>query len=184
VPRRLTAPARELADDVIRLEPLTVAHADEFAWVADGDPDIVEYTRIPSDAGAEFVRTWLQRYETGWDDGTRAGFAVRPAEGGEVLGFAAFVSLDLEARQGEIGYALPPHGRGRGAATRSVDLLTRWGFDELELIRIELWIDVRNEASARVAERCGYRLDGVLRSMHFKEGRRQDFAIWSRLASD
>jgi RimJ/RimL family protein N-acetyltransferase len=35
-----------------------------------------------------------------------------------------------------------------------------------------------------VAERAGYRLDGVLRSKHFKEGLRTDLGIWSRLRSD
>jgi RimJ/RimL family protein N-acetyltransferase len=183
VPRRLTPPEPQLADDAIRLEPLAASHAPEFGWAL-GDPDIIEFTRVPSDADPDFLETWLGRYEAAWADGSRAGFAIRPADGGAVIGFASYVSLDLDGRQGEIGYALAPEGRGRGAATRSVDLLTRWGFDELELMRIELWIDVRNEASARVAERCGYRLDGVLRSVHFKEGRRQDFAIWSRLASD
>jgi RimJ/RimL family protein N-acetyltransferase len=152
--------------------------------VAAGDPDILEYTRMPSEPDGGFVESWLRRYEDGWQDGSRAGFAVRPAAGGAVLGFAAYVSLDLEGRQGEIGYALARDGRGRGAASRSVDLLTRWGFEMLELERIELWIDVRNHASVRVAERCGYRLDGVLRSVHFKEGRRHDFGIWSRLVSD
>jgi RimJ/RimL family protein N-acetyltransferase len=43
---------------------------------------------------------------------------------------------------------------------------------------------VENTASQRVAGRCGYRLDGVLRSLHVKEGLRADVGVWSRLASD
>jgi RimJ/RimL family protein N-acetyltransferase len=182
VPRRLAVP--DLGDDVVHLEPLAAALAPEFAWVTDGDEGINEYTRIPTGADGAFLESWLSRYEDGWVDETRAGFAIRPASGGAVIGFAAYVSLDLAAQEGEIGYAVAPDGRGRGVATRAVDLLTRWGFEMLGLERIELWIDVRNEASARVAERCGYRLDGVLRSVHFKEGRRQNFGIWSRLAGD
>ena len=115
MPRRLTAPDPELRDDVVRLEPLAAALAPEFGWVAAGDEDILEYTRIPSAADGVFVESWLGRYEAGWEDGTRAGFAVRGADGGAVFGFAAYVSLDLEARQGEIGYALAPEGRGRGS---------------------------------------------------------------------
>jgi RimJ/RimL family protein N-acetyltransferase len=65
-----------------------------------------------------------------------------------------------------------------------VALLTRWGFDELGLERIELRIDSANAASVRVAERAGYCLEGVLRSKHFKEGLRTDLGIWSRLRSD
>jgi RimJ/RimL family protein N-acetyltransferase len=47
-----------------------------------------------------------------------------------------------------------------------------------------LIIDVENQASARVAERCGYRREGVMRSLHLKRGRRIDAALWSRLPSD
>ena len=77
-----------------------------------------------------------------------------------------------------------PAARGRGASLRAVELLTRWGFDELGLERLELRIDVTNLASERVAERAGYSQDGVLRNVHFKEGLRSDTGIWSRLSTD
>jgi len=47
-----------------------------------------------------------------------------------------------------------------------------------------LEIDIANPASERVAERYGYRLEGVRRSAHFKEGRRADVGVWSRLRDD
>jgi RimJ/RimL family protein N-acetyltransferase len=46
---------------------------------------------------------------------------------------------------------------------------------KLDALRVELWIDVLNEPSKRVAERCGYVREGVLRSVYFKQGRRQRF---------
>jgi RimJ/RimL family protein N-acetyltransferase len=63
-------------------------------------------------------------------------------------------------------------------------LLTRWGFEELGLLRLELRIDVENPASESVAARAGYRKDGVLRNLHFKDGLRSDVAVWSRLSQD
>jgi RimJ/RimL family protein N-acetyltransferase len=155
-----------------------------MAWVLDGDPEIDRFTRIPSGADGSFLVSWLDRYERGWEDGDRAGFAVRDARGGGVIGFAAYVQLDLERQEGEIGYAVHAPARGRGAARRAVGLLTRWGFDALRLERIELRIDPSNAASARVAERSGYRLDGVLRNTYFKDGLRSDTGVWSRLAAD
>ena len=184
VPRRLTRPDPPLSDDAILLEPLRRSLAPEFDWAAASDPEIVRFTLIPTNPDATFLAEWLGRYESGWLDGTRAGFAIRGADGEAVLGFAGIVALDLDEREGEIGYALPPEGRGRGTATRAVSLLTRWGLVELGLERLELRIDARNTASERVAERCGYRRDGVLRSVHVKEGLRADMGIWSRLASD
>ena len=50
--------------------------------------------------------------------------------------------------------------------------------------RPELLIGVENDASKRVAERNGYRFEGVLRSLHFKLGVREDTEIWSRLPDD
>jgi len=43
---------------------------------------------------------------------------------------------------------------------------------------------VTNDASKRVAERNGYRLEGVLRSLYFKQDLRADTELWSRLVSD
>jgi RimJ/RimL family protein N-acetyltransferase len=45
-------------------------------------------------------------------------------------------------------------------------------------------IDVTNEASVRVAERAGYRREGVRRSAYFKVGVRADLAIYSLLPGE
>jgi RimJ/RimL family protein N-acetyltransferase len=183
VPRRLRAPDPPLTDGVIRLDAMTRADVPDLLDLVE-DAAIREYTLVPTAAGESFVRSWIRGYEEGWKNGGRAGFVVRDAADGAFLGFASMFRLDLPAREGEIGYAVSPSARGRGVAGRAVCLLTRWGFDELGLERLELRISVTNAASERVAERAGYRQEGVLRSVHFKEGRRIDLGIWSLLRSD
>ena len=69
-------------------------------------------------------------------------------------------------------------------ATEALRLLTDWAFDEVGAERITLIIDVANEGSRRVAERCGYVREGAMRSIHLKQGRRVDAELWSRLPSD
>jgi RimJ/RimL family protein N-acetyltransferase len=180
--RPLKAPDPQLADDQIRLEPLQQGHVPAFLDFV-RDEEIQRFTLVPSDPDEAFVRGWIKRYEDGWRDASRAGFAATD-HAGAVLGFAAIVQIDLEAREGEIGYLIAPAARGRGVARRAVSLLTNWGFDEVGLVRLELRIDVDNGASERVAERAGYRLDGILRSKHVKEGRRAHLGVWSRLRDD
>jgi RimJ/RimL family protein N-acetyltransferase len=182
VPRRLAPPDPPLQDDLLRLEQLTQAYLPEMLEMSN-DPDVVRFTRIPAGADRTFVRGWIKRYERGWGDGSCAGFAIRGLDDA-FLGFAAIVEVDLDRREGEIGYMVVPTARGRGIAPRAVELLTRWGFDELGLIRLELRIDVQNPASERVAERSGYQRDGVLRNVHVKDGLRSDTGVWSRLAED
>jgi len=182
VPRRLVPPSPPLADDAILLDPLDERYIPDFERLID-DPDVVRNTRVPSVPRPEFVPTWLGLYVEGWRQGTRAGFAILSPER-EFLGFGGIVDLDLEASQGEIGYVVAREARGRGIAGRALRLLSDWAFDELRLLRIELHIDAENAASIRVAERCGYVHEGVLRSLHFKEELRTDTAIYSLLPAD
>ncbi|HKH29574.1 MAG TPA: GNAT family N-acetyltransferase [Gaiellaceae bacterium] len=178
----LQPPSTPLADDAIRLVPMEARHVPGFEALLEDD-DVRRHTRVPSEPPPDYGKTWLGRYEQGWRDGSRAGFAIESREG-EFLGLGMIVQVDWEGRQGEIGYVVGRAARGRGVATRTLRLLTDWAFEELGLERIELWIDVENPGSERVAERGGYVREGVLRSYWFKEDIRRDFGIWSRLHSD
>jgi RimJ/RimL family protein N-acetyltransferase len=178
---RLNAPV--LADGVIRLEPLGEAHLSGLAALGQ-DPAVARNTRVPEPWPPGFERTWLDLYEQGSREGTRDGYAVVDAETGAFLGIAGVVDIHPDANQGEIGYALAAEARGRGIATRALRLVTRYALDELRLERLELQIATDNDASIRVAEKCGYRREGILRSLYIKPGRRGDFAIYSRLRTD
>jgi RimJ/RimL family protein N-acetyltransferase len=164
------------------LRPLAEEHLDAVGALFD-DPDVLRFTRLPVPPPPGFERTWLDRYEAGRRDGTREAFAVVDDDG-RFLGMAMAVDIDREAREVELGYIVAPAARGRGVATAALDELTRWAFAELDALRITLIVDVENRASARVAERCGYVLEGVMRSSYLKDDLRIDAGLWSRLPSD
>ena len=167
----------------IRLELLSEAHlADVAAMFA--DEDVLRYTRIPDPVPPGWERDWLEFYEEGRLAGTREAFAVVNSGGGSFLGLALAFDIDREGRQLELGYVVAPQARGRGVATRALELLTEWAFAEIDAQRIALWISAANEPSKRVAANAGYRYEGTLRSFHFKQGIRDDFEVWSRLPSD
>ncbi len=169
--------------DHLRFEPLGAAHLEALARMA-LDPGVQRFTRVPVPPPPDFAPIWLARYETGRRDGTREGFAILDAADGRFLGFAAVPKIDREARTVELGYLVAPEARGRGVATAALWWLTRWAFAELGAERLELLISVDNEASKVVARRCGYTFEGVLRSLHFKQGLRADTEIWSKLAGE
>jgi RimJ/RimL family protein N-acetyltransferase len=163
----------------IRLEPLNSTHLDAVAALV-ADPTVRRFTRIPEPPPPGFAETWLQRYEAGRREGTREGFAV--VEDGTFLGLALVVSIDREAQTVELGYIVAGPARGRGVATEALRLLTEWAVSTLGAVRVELLISVDNPASRRVAERCGYELEGVMRSVYTKPGLREDMEIWSWIA--
>jgi RimJ/RimL family protein N-acetyltransferase len=147
------------------------------------DPDLLRFTRIPEPVPPGFARTWLERYEEGRAAGNREGFAVVD-DAGEFLGLALAPGIDRDTATAELGYAVAPGARGRGVASEALRQLTEWAFGQQGMVRLELLISVDNPASKKVAERCGYVREGVLRSSYVKPGRREDTEIWSRLATD
>jgi RimJ/RimL family protein N-acetyltransferase len=147
------------------------------------DPDVQRFTYVPSPWPERYERTWLDGYVQA-PEGARAAFAVVDETTGEFVGFAALVTIDQEGREAEAGYIVSPQARGRGVAARALRLLTDWALNELALERVELRITPENLGSIRVAERCGYVREGVLRSVHFKQGERSDLVVYSRLPTD
>jgi RimJ/RimL family protein N-acetyltransferase len=144
---------------------------------------VLQYTMVPVPPPPRFERTWLERYEEGRRDGTREGFAIVDDQG-MFLGLALAFAIDREGRELELGYLVAPEARGRGVASEALRQLTEWAERELDPLRIELQISADNVVSKRVAERAGYVYEGTRRSVHFKQGVRQDMEVWSRVAGD
>jgi RimJ/RimL family protein N-acetyltransferase len=85
-----------------------------------------------------------------------------------------------------MGYWLAERARGRGIATEAVRLLAAWALDVLRIERLELMIHPENFASQRVAERCGFTREGLLRSYLRKRGseERRDAVVYGLLAHE
>ena len=165
---------------VIELELFSERHVPAVEAMLE-DPAVLRFTRSPEPVPVNFATTWLERYAAARAEGTREAFAI--VEDGEVLGLALAPTVNREESTAELGYMVAPTARGRGVATEGLRRLTEWAFGE-GMLRLELVISVENAASKKVAERCGYVREGVLRNTYVKPGRREDTEIWSRLSTD
>jgi len=81
----------------------------------------------------------------------------------------------------QTGYWVAPEARGRGVAVRALVLVSRWALETLPLIRLQLFTDVDNPASMRVAERAGFVREGTLRNWYDLRGERRDAVMFSLL---
>ncbi len=104
---------------------------------------------------------------------------------GMLVGQVSIHLIDQMMGTGEMGYWLTPAGRGRGVGTAAVDTASRFAFDLLGLARLDLFHAVENEASCRLAVRCGYLLEGTVRQSYvYGDGLRHDEHLHGRLATD
>jgi len=145
------------------------------------DPEILAFTPVPEPVPDDHAARWLARFDAGRREGSSDAWVV--LEDDAVLGFACAPHLSRTTGDLEIGYIVSPGARRRGVATWVLGELTEWALG-WGAVRVELHINADNAGSRRVAERCGYVLEGTSRSTYLKPGRRVDTTIWSRLASD
>lgn len=144
-----------------------------FSW-----PRTTPYTE--ADARDYFVEQEQARMR-----GEELSFAlVEPEDDDVVLGGGSLYDIDPGQGRAAVGYWLAPEARGRGVATHAVRLIARWAFEDMDVARLELTCGPDNDASQRVAERCGFTREGVLRShMQFK-GVRRDTVVFSLLTGE
>ncbi|WP_113696077.1 GNAT family N-acetyltransferase [Amycolatopsis albispora] len=91
-----------------------------------------------------------------WADGTRCSWAIAEPTTGDLLGEVGLKKVDLEAGTAEAAIWVHPRGRGQGIGTLAVDAAVRFGFGALDLKLVEYRHAETNEASAKIAERCGF----------------------------
>jgi RimJ/RimL family protein N-acetyltransferase len=131
------------------------------------------------------ARTFIAVVDRGWEERTRAVFAIVEAGGGAPLGV---VDLHLAPRgdrgAASAGYWLLPQARGRGVATKALRLVAGWAFAQLGVERLFLTTAPDNVASQRVAERAGFTREGLLRAYLATPRGRRDSVMYSLLPGD
>lgn len=153
------------ADEAVVLRRWRVGDVPQIV-AACGDPDTQRWTTVPAGYGDDDAREFVRASEQRWAGGESADVAVvDAADDARLLGSIALMLFDAAREQCEIGYWIAPDARRRGVAVRAVRLLSTWGFAQLPpLRRIELIPFAGNDASARVAQRAGYRREREIAS--------------------
>lgn len=181
----MTVPANTLVvDDELRLVPRHVADAAEmFAVVERNRAALRQWIGwVDATVTVQDARRYAHFAESQFEQ--RVGFDYGIWQRGAIAGALGLYDVDWLGRTAQIGYWLAPPAQGRGVMTRACRALTDHAFGRLGLHRLEIRCVVENQKSRAVAERLGYRFEGVLRDAHVLHDRFRDIALYAAIASD
>jgi [ribosomal protein S5]-alanine N-acetyltransferase len=103
----------------------------------------------------------------------------------EIVGHIEFFTAVSYWDAFELSYQLyDERHAGQGYATEAVQLLVDYLFATKKQHRIHLVIVPGNAASRRIAEKCGFVLEGTVRGAFFNAGRNHDVLLYSLLRTD
>jgi [ribosomal protein S5]-alanine N-acetyltransferase len=104
---------------------------------------------------------------------------------GKVVGGIWFFQIARYIDGLEIGYMMfDRENRNRGMMTEAVRLLTDYLFATKKINRLQLAIMIPNEPSKRVAQKCGYKFEGIARGAVFQRGQSEDVEMYSILRGE
>jgi RimJ/RimL family protein N-acetyltransferase len=105
------------------------------------------------------------------------------SRGGEHVGTIGAQKFDWNIPKGEIGYWLRTSHTGQGLMSEAVNALTQFLIETLQFKRVEIRMDEKNSKSWRVAERCGFQLDGTfVHDSRALDGSLRNTRIYSRIS--
>ena len=130
--------------------------------ISDNLRDIVPFPYSENDS-LEFIKYCLEQ-------NPKTTFAIE--KDGELVGTIGLViQTDIYRHTAEIGYWIGEIFWGQGIATEAVKLLTGYGFNKLNLVRIYTGVFDFNIPSQRVLEKSGYKLDCIFKDAIIKNGK-------------
>ncbi|MFS0727646.1 GNAT family N-acetyltransferase [Paenibacillus sp. 1P07SE] len=160
------------------LRPITYSDLEDIASYCT-NPEVSEYTVWDVHQSIEDTKAFIdfvhQRYET-----QKVGpWGIELKETSKIIGSCSFVSWDNKNRRAELGYVLSKEYWNQGIMTEVIHKIIEFGFKKLELVRIEARCIKNNIGSARVMEKTGMKLEGILRKHIWAKNDYQDLKMYS-----
>ncbi len=147
------------------------------------NPKVIKYYGISFDSleATEEQMIWyrnLEQNETGiW-------WAICSLDNNIFYGAGGFNNLNKEHKKAEIGFWLLPEFWGQGFMQEAFPLIWDYGFNKLDLNRIEGFVDSENINCKKAVERLNFKFEGTMRDCEIKEGKYLSVDIYSKLKND
>lgn len=153
-----------------------------FAYAS--DPEVTRYVLWETHLSIEDSRAFLELVAGKYESGGEPDWGIVYKGDHRFVGTCGIVSWEPDHARAELGYALSRHYWGRGLMVEAVRAMIAFGFDRMDLNRIEARCITENVASARVMEKAGMTHEGTLRQREFIKGAYRDIEVYSILRGE
>lgn len=137
-------------------------------WIA--DEKIQSLYSEPTYETKEAVKELLTKYITSYEKEDYYRWAVILKETGECIGQIAYFLVDSKNHFAEIEYCIGSAFQCRGYATEATKEVIKYGFEKINLHKVQICTKTINVPSKRVIEKCGFTYEGTLRDYFYMNG--------------
>ncbi|MHC0037644.1 GNAT family N-acetyltransferase [Pseudoneobacillus sp. C159] len=172
-----------LETDRLILREVTLGNAADIL-VYLSDPEVMKYYGLAPFEGIKDAEDEIGWYRKIWTEetGIRWGITLKGTD--TVIGSCGFHQLSKQHLRADIGAELAKEYWGKGIVSETFQAILTYGFKELKLNRIQALIEPDNIASQKLAEKCGFTREGLLRQYEYTNGKFDNLYMYSRLKEE
>lgn len=139
--------------------------------------NVVRYVKWQAHTSLEDTKTFMALIFDGYQQGNLMLWGIEYA--GTIIGKIDFVTMNDTHKYVEIGYVLSEDYWNKGFTTEATKKLIDFGFNELDLVRIQARCFEENIGSQKVMEKSGMQFEGLLRKSMFVKGQYQNVKMYA-----
>ena len=169
--------------DRIILRKMDRSFADDMFEYA-SNPAVTKYLTWDVHPNRRFSYNYLGYVNSRYRTGEFFDWAITMRDSGKMIGTCGFTRFNFSSYSAEIGFVLNPKYWGYSIAPEASRRVIRFGFDTLELHRIEARYMENNIQSRRVMEKSGMTFEGIYRDIMLVRGQFVSVGVCSILRSE
>ena len=185
--RRTVAEVREVLKDLPTLETerlilrKMILNDAEAVFAYASNSEVSRYTLWETHRSIEDSRAFLEFATQKYENGGEPDWGVVYRGNGCLVGACGLVNWEAEHARAEVRFVLSREYWGCGLMSEAVRAILRFGFERMNLNRIEARCIAENAASARVMEKAGMVYEGTLRQREYIKGAYRDIKLYAIL---
>lgn len=146
-------------------------------------PEVIRYYGVHyySLEETEEQMKWYSNLEK---SGSGMWWTIRLKENNHFCGAIGYNDLQEEHKKAEIGFWLLPEFWGKGFVRESANAVINYIFKELDLHRLEAYVEAENENSSKALRKLGFKHEGRMVDSEVKNGLYISIDLFARINPD
>jgi ribosomal-protein-alanine N-acetyltransferase len=179
----LNSPFPQLETDRLLLRQVTPADTEAIFRIF-SDDEVTRYYDLISFSSPEQAQRLIARLNERFEQGEGIRWGIFQKATGQLIGTCGYNGWVRTSYRASIGYDLARSAWGQGFMTEALQAVLRYGFDTLEINRVEALVLPGNVQSMRVLEKLGFQAEGNRRGYGYWKNQFWDLYCFSLLRSD
>ena len=178
---------KEIQTNRLMLKPLvaTFDFANHLFDIISNNREFFKYMPWADIKNAEQEFDWLRSAESNWKNHKSAEYGMFLRDTNDFIGVCSFFNISWSNEIGEIGYWLNPKYANNGFMSEAITAISQEYFNN-GFKRIIIRANIKNIASYKTAEKCGFTREGIMKSATFNSSlnEREDIALYAKIKED